>query len=133
LSLRAKRGNPIKLNKLNVLNKCSKLSEPLSTSTNRSDSTNSLAVIWGICAIGTAIQLLKYTGFVLEKTIAFSGVGRPFFVRKALTSGTLKPEVRRIRFVGLPFAFTSGGGRRTDTVKPETIRSVKITVFSGIQ
>jgi hypothetical protein len=42
-------------------------------------------------------------------------------------------EVRTIRFVGLPFVFASGGGRRTDAVKPEMIRFVKVTVFSEVQ
>ena len=42
-------------------------------------------------------------------------------------------KVRKIRFVSLPFVFVSGGGLRTDAVKPEMIRFVKITVFSEVQ
>jgi hypothetical protein len=42
-------------------------------------------------------------------------------------------EVRMIRFVGLPFDFTSGEGRRTDPAKPGMIRFGKIAVFSEIQ
>ena len=42
-------------------------------------------------------------------------------------------KVRTIRFVDLPFDFTSGGGRRTDPAKPGMIRFGKIAVFSEIQ
>jgi len=38
-----------------------------------------------------------------------------------------------IRFVGLPFAFTSHGSRRTDAAKLGMIRFVEIALFSGIQ
>ena len=42
-------------------------------------------------------------------------------------------RVRTLRFVGLPFDFTSGGGRRTDAVKPDIIRFGEIAVFSEVQ
>jgi len=47
----------------------------------------------------------------------FPRVRRLFLVRKAITSGTLKPESTTIRFVGLPFVFTSREGWRTDAAK----------------
>ena len=42
-------------------------------------------------------------------------------------------EVLTIRFVGLPFALTSGEGRRTDAGKLRVIRFVGISAFSGVQ
>ena len=52
------------------------------------------------------------------KTAIFSGVEQLFFVRKAIGSGTLTLKVHTIRFVGLPFVFTSHGGWWTDVGKP---------------
>jgi hypothetical protein len=63
----------------------------------------------------------------------FLEFGSFFFVRKAIISGTFSPKAHAIRFVGLPSILTSGEGRRTNAVKPEMIRFVKMTVFSGVQ
>jgi hypothetical protein len=63
----------------------------------------------------------------------FVGIGQLFFVRKAITCGTFNPKLYTIRFVGLPFLFTSGEGRRTGAAKPGRIRFVRITCFSEIQ
>jgi hypothetical protein len=67
------------------------------------------------------------------KRVVFLGIEQLFFVRKEISSGTFKPNVHTIRFVGLSFVFTNRGGRRTDAVKPEMIRFVKMTVFSEVQ
>ena len=64
--------------------------------------------------------------FFLEFNISFSYV-------RGLPPEDSVVKVRTIRFVGLPFVFASGGGRRTDVVKPEMIRFVKVTVFSEVQ
>jgi hypothetical protein len=63
----------------------------------------------------------------------FPGIGQLFPVRKAITSATFNPKLHMIRFVDLPFVFTSGEGRRTEAVKPELIRFGEIAVFSEIQ
>jgi hypothetical protein len=41
--------------------------------------------------------------------------------------------VHTIRFVGLPFVFTSGGRLQTDAGKPGMIRFVKMAAFSEVQ
>ena len=48
---------------------------------------------------------------------ALARIEQLFFVRKEIGSGTFKPNVRTVRFVGLPFVFASGEGRRTDAAK----------------
>ena len=40
----------------------------------------------------------------------FVGIGQLFFVPKAITCGAFNPKLHMIRFVGLPFGFTSGEG-----------------------
>jgi len=67
------------------------------------------------------------------KNDLFSGVRQVFFVGRAITSGTSNPKVRMVRFVGLPFVFTSDGGRRTDVGKLGMIRFGKMTGFSEVQ
>jgi hypothetical protein len=63
----------------------------------------------------------------------FRGTGRIFFVRQAITRGTFNPKLHTIRFVGLPFGFTSGEGWRTDAAKLGRIRFARIGYFSRIQ
>ena len=72
-------------------------------------------------------------------TIRFVGMtcflefGSFFFVRKAIVSGTFNPKLHMIRFVNLPFGFTSGEGWRSDAAKLGRIRFARITCFSQIQ
>jgi hypothetical protein len=63
----------------------------------------------------------------------FPGIGQLFFVRQAITRGTFNPKLHMIRFVSLPFGFTSGEGWRTDAAKPGRIRFARIGYFSRIQ
>ena len=63
----------------------------------------------------------------------FRGIGQLFCVPKAITCGTFNPKLHMIRFVSLPFGFTSGEGWRTDAAKPGRIRFVRTTCFSQIQ
>ena len=67
------------------------------------------------------------------KRVVFLEIEQLLFVRKEMSSGTFRPNVHRIRFVGLPSVFTSGGGRQSDAVKPGMIRFVKRVVFSEVQ
>ena len=67
------------------------------------------------------------------KRVVFLGIEQLFFVRKEISSGTFKPNVHTIRFVGLSLVFASGEGRRTDAGKLGRIRFVRITCFSQIQ
>jgi hypothetical protein len=41
------------------------------------------------------------------KRVVFPGIEQLVFVRKEISSGTFKPNVHTVRFVGLSFAFTS--------------------------
>ena len=63
----------------------------------------------------------------------FLDFGSSLFVREATISGTFNRKLHMIRFVGLPFAFTSGERWRGDAAKLGRIRFAKITCFPQIQ
>jgi hypothetical protein len=49
--------------------------------------------------------------------VVFLGIEQLVSVRRETGSGTFDPKLHTVRFVGLPFVFTSGEGWRTDAAK----------------